>query len=303
MIVVTGEALIDLVPEGGLLRPSPGGSPYNVAVGLARLGRRVGYLGPLSDDGFGRLLARGLTEEGADTILATPTRAPTTLAVVHLDAEGRAGYRFYLEGTSAVGVRPEDLPALPHGAALHLSLGAVGLRTVPAGETYRTLLDRERGRRFVSLDPNVRAEAVTDHATYRTLLEEAVACCDLVKVSDEDLAALYPDRDPIEVARRWRDLGPALVVVTRGASGVWAGAPVGEVEVSAIEVEVVDTVGAGDAFTSALLATLAVDHRLTRGSLDHLDTGQLTGALTYAAGAAALACTRRGADPPRTGDW
>jgi fructokinase len=297
MIVVAGEALIDLIPDGEVLRPLPGGSPYNVAVGLGRLGARAAFLGRLSRDGFGRRLAGRLSAEGIDLGLVTRTHEPTTLAVLHLDSDGRAGYGFYLAGTSAAGLRPADLPELPDGAALHVSLGAVTLETDPAGTALWGLLERERGRRLVSLDPNVRPAVLDDTVVYGRVVEEAVAACDLVKVSEEDLALLYPG-SPLQAARRWLAEGPALVVITRGAEGAVALTAAGDVEVPGEPAQVVDTVGAGDAFTAGLLAWLGDLHQLHRGALDRLTTEDVMAALRHAVRVAARTCEREGADPP-----
>lgn len=298
-LVVAGESLIDLAPRGGSLLPLPGGSPLNVAVGLARLGTTTAYLGRLSTDGFGRRLRTLLDAEGVDLRWCATTDDPTTLAVVHLDDDGGATYGFYLAGTSSGGLRRADLPALPAGAALHVSLGAVTLATAPAGHATASLLDRERGRRVVSLDPNVRSSVVDDPVEHAARLAEAVAACDLVKVSDEDLAVLHPSEDPLEIAARWRAGGPALVVVTRGADGAVALGPHGGVEVPGEPVAVADTVGAGDAFTAGLLGWLADRGLLERRRLDGLDARQTTLALRHAARVAAVTCERVGADPPR----
>ena len=298
MIVVAGEALVDLVPRGPHLEPLPGGSPYNVAIALGRLRTPVGFLGRCSTDGFGRVLQERLEAEGVDLTLTELTDEPTTLALVHLDDRGQASYGFYLEGTSSAGMT--ELPQLAAADALHVSLGAVTLETVPAGETLRRLVEREAGRRVVCLDPNVRPRVIADLGSYAELMEQLVASCSLVKVSEEDLGHLYPDQGVEEVARRWAQAGPQLVVVTRGADGVTvfdrAG---GEHHVDTPEVAVVDTVGAGDAFTAGLLAGLHDRGRLAdRGTLAATDAHQLAEVLGFAARVAAVTCMRSGADPP-----
>ena len=301
MVVVAGEALIDLAPRDGLLLPLPGGSPYNVAVGLARLGSDARFLGPLSTDGFGRQLADRLRAEGADLDLAPRTGAPTTLAVVHLDDQGRASYGFYLDGTSAVGLAEGDLPDLPDGAALHVSFGAVTMDTVPAGPALVRLLARNHAGGVTSLDPNVRPTVIADMDAYAARLDEVVAGVDLVKVSDEDLGVLRPGRDPMAVGADWAAIGPALVVVTRGPDGAVALRPGREaVEVRGHAVAVVDTVGAGDAFTSGLLAWLDQHGQLRPGGLAALTDREVEDALERAVLTAALTCTRAGSDPPRT---
>lgn len=304
MIVVAGEALVDLVPYGRDLRPVLGGSPFNVAVALARLGVETGLLARCSTDGFGVALRRRLEVEGVDAALVETTGDPTTLALLHLDDEGRAGYRFYLDGTSAAGMSPGGLPALAPEDVLHVSLGAVTLRTEPAGTALRTLVEREAARRVVVFDPNVRPAALGEPGGYAEELERLVTACAVVKASEEDLAALHPRRDAIEVARGWAGAGVELVVVTRGRAGAVGVTASGHtVEVASPAVEVVDTVGAGDAFTAGLLAALGGAGRLrARDALAALGVNELRGALAGAARVAALACTRTGSDPPRLGE-
>lgn len=303
MIVVAGEALIDLAPRDHLMAPLPGGSPYNVAVGIARLGSEIAYLGGLSTDGFGQVLAERLRTEGTDLDLVAWTDVPTTLAVVHLDDQARASYGFYIEGTSAASLEDRHVTGLPDGAALHVSLGAIGLSHVPTGQTLTTLMADESGRRFVSFDPNVRPSAVGDVDAYAARLDELVGRLTLVKVSDEDIEFLHPGRDPLEIARGWADAGPALVVVTRGPDGAVGIRPGGAtIEIPGERVEVVDTVGAGDAFTAGLLAWLDQHEALSDNGVRALDDDGVAEALTYARRVAAIVCTRAGADPPHAAD-
>jgi fructokinase len=299
-IVVVGEALVDLAPRDGLLVPLPGGSPYNVAVGLGRLGTPTRFLGHRSTDGFGRLLTARLEEAGVTLDATTLTDAPTTLAVVHLDEQARASYGFYLAGTSAAGLRTEHLPDLGDATAVHLSLGAVTLDTEPAGAAFVALVAREAGRRTVTLDPNVRPSVIADLPAYAERLAATVARCDLVKVSDEDLALLHPDEPAVDVARRWVGAGPAAVVVTRGPHGALGLTAAGaEVDVPGEQVEVVDTVGAGDAFSSGLLDALGRQGDLERDRLRDLGPDGLRSAIEAAVHVAAITCARPGADPPR----
>lgn len=303
MITIVGEALIDLTPvgaDGPELVPVPGGSPYNVAIGAARLGAPTAFLGALSDDTFGQRLARHLTEEGVAIGDAPRSNAPTTLALVHLDPQGRATYDFYLEGTAATGLTPERIELPADTAIVHVGCGAVTLAHEPAGRALRDALARATGA-LRSFDPNVRPAFVHDHDSYVRLLEETVATCDLVKVSDEDLGWCYPD-DPVEeAARRWRESGPTLVVVTGGPVGAVAYGT-DRAEVPAPLVDVVDTVGAGDSFSAALLAWLHRQGATDRASVGSLDRAALTDALRFAVRAAAVTCTRRGADPPRASE-
>lgn len=301
-IVVAGEALIDLAPRGELLLPLPGGSPYNVAFGLARLGRASEYLGRVSTDGFGQRLIQRLRDEGGGTNYVVPTDEPTTLAVVHLDVRARASYGFYLQGTSTTGLTDDDidrLPSLPRAAPLHVSFGAITLDD-PAGTTLAELIANGRGQRVRTLDPNVRANVIVDMSAYAQRMDQLVTTCDLVKVSDEDLELLHPGVDPLDTAARWAGSGPARVVVTRGPDGaVTFDASGGRRHIAGIEVEVVDTVGAGDAFTSGLLAALdRAGHLSSLDALASISGDDLDAAVRYAIRVAAITCTRAGSDPP-----
>ncbi len=299
MIVVAGEALVDLAPRDGLLAPLPGGSPYNVAVGLGRLGRDTAYLGALSTDGFGRLLIDQLEDAGVSLAFAPRTAQPTTLAVVHLDDQAMATYGFYLDGTSATQPVHDAVQLLPERAAVHVSFGAVTAATDPAGPALVELLATTDG--FTSLDPNVRPTMIADRAAYAETVDALVAEVDLVKVSDEDLGLLHPDAgDPLVTARRWAGSGPALVVVTRGPDGaIGLRADGTTVEVAGEPVAVADTVGAGDAFTSGLLAWCDHAGLLDPDALTAATDAELIEALQAAAHTAAVTCTRTGGDPPR----
>jgi len=306
-IVVAGESLVDLVPDGaGGVRALPGGSPFNVAVGLGRLGVPTALLGLLSEDEHGALLAARLADAWVRPLPAARTARPTTLAAVHLDDAGHASYTFSLDGTSATGMGPDDLAVavseVPDAATapLHVSLGAVTLTAPGTGALLAAMLADTASRPFVSLDPNVRPAVIGDMAAERTAIARAVATVDLVKVSDDDLRALHPDRDPLAVAGEWARSGPALVVVTRGGEGATAvrGAD-GTLTVASLPVDVVDTVGAGDAFTSGLLAALDDRGMLDRAALRDADADALREVLAFASRVAAVTCTRQGADPPR----
>lgn len=301
-ILVCGEALIDLVParcggEVGFVARG-GGSPYNVAVGLARLGVGVGFLGRVSTDRFGRLLRERLAENGVDLahLLAGPE--PTTLAVVHLAEANEPDFAFYDAGTADRLIATGDLPgSLPESVgALHF--GSISLVREPGATSFEALLLREAGRRLISLDPNVRPSLIPDRDAYLGRLYGWIAAADLVKVSGADLAWLYPGRPLEAVADDWLALGPRLVVVTRGERGAIARGAGGAAAVEGRLVEVSDTVGAGDAFTAGLLAWLERTGRLDQGSLARLDDRAIGEALFEANAVAAMTCTRAGAEPP-----
>ncbi|WP_067180165.1 carbohydrate kinase family protein [Microtetraspora niveoalba] len=290
MIIVCGEALIDLVPAGAenTWRAVPGGGPANTAVALARLGTPARLLCRLSRDGFGRRLRDHLTTNGVDLSLAAEAAEPTTLAVVDLDEHGSADFRFYMERTADWQWTPGELPAsLPPGTrALHV--GSLASVLPPGADVLRSWAARHRGEATVVYDVNVRPAVLPGREPYLERVEAWLTAAHVVKASEEDLRWLHPERHPLDTARTWlADHGLDLVLVTRGAAGAVAlradGPPV---EAAGVPVRVVDTVGAGDAFTGAFLHATA-------------DRGMgLADALGYAVRAAALTCTREGAAPP-----
>ncbi|WP_067130966.1 carbohydrate kinase family protein [Microtetraspora malaysiensis] len=290
MIIVCGEALVDLVPTGAenTWRAVPGGGPANTAVAVARLGTPARLLCRLSRDGFGRRLRDHLTESGVDLSLAVEADEPATLAVVDVDEHGSADFRFYLEHTADWQWTPGELPAtLPPGTrALHV--GSVASVVQPGADVLRSWAASHRDEVTVVYDVNVRPAALPGREPYLEKVGAWLRTAHVVKASEEDLRWLHPERAPLDTARAWlaeHDLD--LVLVTRGAAGAVAlprdGSPA---EADGVPVRVVDTVGAGDAFTGAFLHATA-------------DRGMaLPDALRYAVLAAALTCTREGAAPP-----
>jgi fructokinase len=304
-IVVCGEALIDLVDEGGgQFRAYPGGSPANVAVGLARLEIHAALLGRVAHDAFGRLLRTHLERSGVDLAYAVAASEPTTLAVVSLDERGVATYDFYVQGTADWQWQPAEIPDPLPADTVALHTGSLALAVPPGAAVLTDLLRREHehGQVTICFDPNVRPTFEADREAAVRRVEEQVSLADLVKVSEDDLAWLLPDEKPADVAARWREAGPAVVVVTLGPDGVLAVGPGGGVVTRpAVSVRLVDTVGAGDAFTAGLLAGLERASLLggeNRDALGAVDDNTLDELLDGAALVAALTCARRGADPP-----
>lgn len=302
MILVCGEALVDLVPAGcgeeiGFVARG-GGSPYNVAVGLGRLGVPVGFLGRVSRDRFGRLLRDRLEANGValDHLLAGDE--PTTLAVVHLPEDDEPDFAFYDIATADRLIERDDLPGDLGTAVRALHFGSISLLREPGATAFETLLLREAGRRLVSLDPNVRPSLIQDRDAYRTRLARWIAAADIVKVSAADLRWLHPGEDPISVGERWLATGPALVVVTRGEAGAVALGRNGRAARDGIRVTVSDTVGAGDAFTTGLLAWLDHADALGRSALEALDDEAIGEAIGFGNAVASLTCTRSGSEPP-----
>jgi len=303
MIVVCGEALIDLVSEGpARWRALPGGSPANTAVGLARLGTPTALLARLADDVFGRQLREHLVGNGVDLRYAARAEEPTTLAFVEQTPHG-AEYAFYVSGTADWQWRDHELPAQMGDDVLALHTGSLALLMAPGAALIEELLRREHRNRVISVDPNVRPSMLPDRPNYRQRVERWIGTADIVKVSADDLAWLYPDEALEAVATRWAAAGPALVVVTRGADGAYARTAGGaDVDVPGEKVDVVDTVGAGDSFSAGLLHHLAESSLLTRPGLAALTSEDMAGAVRFAVRVAAVTCTRAGADPPTRAD-
>ena len=303
MFVVCGEALMDVyvleaTATGLRLDARIGGSPFNVAVGLARLGRRAALLTGLSRDAAGERLMQALAAEGVDPGLVVRSDAPSTLSVVSVDAAGVPRYAFHGHGTADRAIDADTLPALPEEARV-LQFGSYALVVEPVGSALRALAARERGRRLVAYDPNVRLNVEPDLARWREVVEAMAALAHIVKVSDEDLGLLYPDATPADAARRWLAAGARLVVLTRGARGSEAWTRRVHAAEAAVPVAVVDAVGAGDTFQAALLTWLDEQQALSPAGLEALDAAGLAALLRFAARAAALTCSRRGADMPR----
>ncbi|NEE01671.1 carbohydrate kinase family protein [Phytoactinopolyspora halotolerans] len=304
-IVVAGEALIDLVAEpGGVYRPVPGGSPANVAVGLARLGARTQLLARLGSGAFGRLIREHLEDNRVGLDHAIDADEPATLAVVSLDAAGHATYDFYAEGTADWQWSPDELPdPLPAGTVA-LCTGSIAAARQPGSPAILQLLrrERERGTAAIVLDPNLRPALLGPPEDVREQWDTLIDLADVVKVSDEDLAWLVPGTGTAEIAKSWAERGPALVVVTRGGDGSVAATAGGTtVEIAAAPVDVVDTVGAGDSFTSGLVDSLRLRGLLgadARQRLAALGAEELRPILERSARIAAITCGRRGADPP-----
>ena len=307
MILCAGENLIDMIQQGPArdgvpeFRAIVGGSPYNCARALGRLGATVGYLTPISTDRMGDLLAEALAADGV-ALLGGRSPRPTSLALVALD-RGQPRYQFYRDGVADRDITPEGLRASLPSAARALHLGSAALIEGADADALAALAAEARGRGlFISVDPNVRPVLLGgDDAAYRARLAQVFAAADVIKISDEELAWWDPGRDVAAAAAAlFAAAGPGLLVVTRGAESVIAHHPGGRQEVPAAPVAaLVDTVGAGDTFMAALLDGLAGDEALDGAALAALSSTRLGNILDRAARAAAITCTRAGCNPPR----
>jgi fructokinase len=296
VIVVCGEALIDMIPNrDGTVREVPGGGPFNTARALARLGVPVAFLGRLSSDPAGRMLADLLAADGVDLRLASVGPEPTTRAVATVWPGGVTEYQFIHQGTSAPNLAAEMLPVqLSHEIdAIHI--GTLGLVFEPVASSLTGLVRRERAGRLVMVDPNVRTGLMADDA-YRERLRTLVAESTIVKASETDVQFLLPGMTIEDAAAAMVEWGARLAVVTLGERGSLAAHGRARVSVASPRVDVVDTIGAGDAFGAGLLAWL-YDHDRISADL-RLEKDELEAAMAYASRVAAITCTRRGADPP-----
>lgn len=301
MLTVIGEGLIDVVRRPSGTESHPGGSPLNVAIGLARLDHPVQFIGRYGDDAHGRMLTEHLKGSGVLVPLPADT-APTSVATAQLDHHGAASYHFDLDW---------HLPDLRDrldtllSATTLVHTGSIAAVLEPGADQVLHVVERARPRATIGFDPNCRPTITSDPDVVRVRVERFVALADVVKASDEDLAWLYPGVDPLESARRWLTLGapegPAIVVVTRGADGPWAVCRAGEAQANPPRVRVADTVGAGDSFMAALLSGIVdreLDGAQRRPELRRLDVRELQRILEFAARAAAVTVSRPGANPP-----
>jgi len=304
LVAVAGEVLIDLVPADldGLFRAVPGGSPANVAVGLHRLEVPTRLIARVADDAMGRRLRRHLESNGLDVGHVVAAAEPTSLAIVSVAKDGTVGYDFRVEGTADWQWTDEELSGVVDSDVTALHVGSLAMAIEPGAGALRRLVERVRGETTITFDPNVRPLLMGSREHVVTRIEELVALSDVVKASAEDLSWLYPADGPPTVAAKWLGLGPSLVAITLGPEGVLAaGAASGLVRRPAVPVTVADTVGAGDAFMAALIAGLGQRGLLGRAQTDRLAAlagGELATVLDDAALAAALTCSRPGADPP-----
>ncbi|NVM92791.1 fructokinase [Variovorax sp. SG517] len=299
-IALTGEALIDFTAsEAGNLAflGHEGGSPLNTAVACARLGQPTGFLTQLSTDLFGERLMGFLQRNGVDTSFILRSNAPSTLAFVERTPQTNR-YAFYTQGSADATWAPEPLPQLP-AECRFLHFGSISLLQDPAATRIADLVAANRGQRVIVFDPNVRPSLITDMVAYRERVNGWFGMADLVKLSDEDAALLAPGQPVDALAAECLKAGARAVIVTRGGDGatLWrtGRAPL---SVAAPRVTVVDTIGAGDTFTAGLSVAL-LSHGIEQpGQLDGLTDEDWKAVMGFAATAAALNCTREGADPP-----
>src|SRR2546421_4082028 len=327
LVTCMGESLIDFVPlnatdQGGSksgtggtgpedreevlpgdavntdFRMHSGGSILNVAVGLARLGHHVAFAGKIAEDFFGHHLLQTLKAEGIDIRFVSTAKAQTALAFVAME-EGEPVYSFYGDGTADTLLTAADIPESLYQETSILHVGSISLLRGTTPATVLETAERLKGSALLSLDPNIRASLIRDEQAYRALLQRLITLTDILKLSYVDLAWLLPGASVEESLLHLCGLGPALVIITQGEKGILARSGSSQtVHVSTFPVAVIDTVGAGDTFCAGVLTRLADRAILSRERLLALTEQELREVISFASAAAALNCTREGANPP-----
>lgn len=302
MILSCGEALIDMLPRTSTLgepcfAPYAGGAVMNTAIALGRLGAPSGFFSGLSTDMLGEILTQTLEASKVDTSFCARSGRPTTVAFVKL-VNGQATYAFYDENTAGLMLSQDQLPTLPDSVDT-LFFGGISLVNDPAASTYAALQARECARRVTMIDPNIRLGFIAGkEAAYRARIEGMIAKADIVKLSDEDLAWVMGEGDIATLARQILARGPKVVFITEGAKGARAITATQDRFVAAQKITVADTVGAGDTFNAGVLASLHAAGALTKARLSALSDAELDAALSLGTRAAAVTCSRPGANPP-----
>jgi fructokinase len=301
MIICCGEALIDMLPRnvkphGEVFMPVAGGSVFNTAIALGRLGEKSGFFCGLSNDRFGRHLEVVLKASSVDCSLCIRSERPTTLAFMEL-IDGQADYTFYDEGSAGQMLSEDQLPIIGSDVEAML-FGGISLIPEPCGGTYEKLVQREAATRVIYIDPNIRPSFVSDPDRHRARIQRMIAVCDIVKVSDQDLAWIEPDLDEEDVVQKWLAGATSLVLITRGDEGSEAYTKSGMIKASVIPSNVVDTIGAGDSFNAGILSGLRESGLLNKSALANAEASNLRPALKRATKVAAITVSRVGADPP-----
>jgi fructokinase len=296
MILVAGESLIDLIvgPDHGV-HASPGGGPFNAARTIARLGQPTRFLGRFSDDPFGQLLTGKLAQDGVELAIPGWVAEPTALAIVAVGGLGVPEYWFHVAQTAGFVLDQPTAQRALRADVTAVHVGSLGLVVDPMASELERLVQRLSPDVLLLLDPNWRAQAIPDADAHRARLRRLLLRTDILKTSTEDLSFLVPGRGIADAARILLDCGARCVLVTDGPSSIHAFTDGDQIAVQVPPVEVVDTVGAGDAFGGAFLAWWA-ERGLARENLAH--SPQLLAAVTAAARVASLTCARAGAEPP-----
>ena len=292
---VCGEALIDLIPvrPGSDQRQAiPGGGPANTAHALARLDIPTEFIGGLSDDQYGQRMRAEFIAGRVGLTFTPEHQLPTCLAIVSIDVDGGATYEFKIDGTATFAFTAENLPDPKVIQPDAIYIGTLATIIEPGASILKDWIIQAKDYAPIIYDPNIRSSVISDISRYQEVVKEWVALSNVVKASEDDLAWLYPDTDPLEIARSWVSIGVQLVVVTKGENGIVGVTKNQEVSIPGIKVDVIDTVGAGDTVGAVLVEALV------EFGLEKLTSELLSHTLHRAALAAAITCSRAGANPP-----
>jgi len=292
---VCGEALIDLIPvePGSEQRNAiPGGGPANTAHALARLGIPTEFIGGLSDDEYGRRMRAEFIADGVGLTFTPEHKLPTCLAIVSIAIDGGATYEFKIDGTATFAFATENLPdpKLVNPEAIYI--GTLATIIEPGASILKDWIIQAKDYAPIIYDPNIRSSVISDRSRYQEVVKNWVVLSNVVKASEDDLAWLYPDTDPLKIARSWVSQGVQLVVVTKGENGIVGVTENKEVSIPGVKVDVIDTVGAGDTVGAVIVEALV------EFGLEKLTSELLSHTLHRAALAAAITCSRAGANPP-----
>ena len=292
-IWVCGEVLIDLIPGAdGVRVPHVGGGPANTAKALARLGHDVQFIDGISSDQYGQMSRKELLDDEVKLDLALKSDKPTCLAIVSLAENGGASYEFEIDGTATFDFSLDWLPDPSRYKPNVLHIGTLVTVIQPGADVLYDWAIRVAEFAPIVFDPNIRPAVIGDRDKYQMAVEKWAAISSVIKVSDDDMAWLYPDQKYQDVAQRWISDGAALVVITRGADGLVGITADGSIEVPGVKIEVADTVGAGDT-----VGAIIVEAMIEKGFLNLTDE-VLKATLHRAAVAAGITCSRKGAQPP-----
>ena len=295
-IWVCGEALIDKITSGGEVREIPGGGPANTAHALARLDLASEFIGGLSTDSYGQLMREQFTAAGVGLKFTPTHELPTCTANVTIASDGSASYIFVIDNTATFAYDEKHLPSIAEEVANQnveaIYFGTLAAIVEPGASVLFQWMKKAAGKVPIIFDPNIRPTVLGDRERYQASVARFLQIADVVKASSDDIGWLYPDMHEFEVAKSWLDHGVKLVVITRGENGLVGITAEHVIEVPGIEVEVVDTVGAGDT-VGAILAEGIVTH-----GFDRALTVELSHILHRAVQASALTCSRQGAQPP-----
>ena len=289
---VVGEVLIDLLPDGDKQKAVVGGGPANTAVALSKLGIKTQFINGISKDIYGKACKEYLEKAGVLLDYVNDSSKPTCTATVTLDQQGKACYEFLIDGTATFSYAPERLPNLLDVIPSVLYIGSLVTVIEPAASALHKWASVIKSIAPIVFDPNIRPAVMHDRKLYLEQVMRFVEIASVVKVSEDDLNWLFPGLEIDEVAHRWLELGPKLIVVTLGDKGIYSYRSGERLAVKAVKTKVVDTVGAGDTVGAILVEAII------QNGLENLRAQLLTDTLNRAAAAAGITISRAGANPP-----